>query len=218
MTVLLSKQTRENLKIDTLERGIILSILLLRSAANSGNVPGLYLNSVKVSTNIRQTGESYQASFIGSAKIPYQSNPALLGGMDILENLKPLSTLTVTPNFLELKPTPNAPSLPAEPDRVNTLEKYLLWAAQILAASILPVVDRVKIAFFEEDPKEPSLLIDVNLPIDWSAYLLSNNLLAASKPLATRYLDPDADSSQENETNSLLGNDSEVGNLTIAGN
>lgn len=218
MTVLLSKQVRANLKIDTLERGIILSNLLLRNAANNNGTERQYFNAIRISTAIRQTGESYQASFVSSAKIPYQSSTALLGGMDLFTNLKPLSNLLVTPSFAPLAPTPSAPILPVEPTAIDTLEKYLLWAAQILAASILPVIDRIKITFFEEDPKEPSVLIECNLPLDWRVYLLSNNLLAASKPLATRYLDPNSDSEPTDETNSLLGNNTPVGNLTAIAN
>lgn len=214
MTVFINRSTRDALGIDTLERGIVLALLLLRNAgiANGKNDP--YYSAIKISTNVRATGETYQANINATAKIPYHSNSALVSGMNLLRNLKEISNLTVTPTFNPLTPTESAPTLRDEPNTVNTLEKYLLWSSQVLAASILPAVDRIKINFFEEDPKEPSVLIDYSLPIDWSKYLLTNNLIEATKLINTRSIeipDPEIPSI-------LIGNDSGIGNLTFIGN
>lgn len=213
MTILIDKATREILNIDTLERGIIMSLLLLRNAANAEGKDGAYFNSVRISTSVRQSGETYQANLNATAKIPYHSNLALLSGMNLIRNLKPLTTLTVTPSFRPLSPTPNAPLLPLEPAYVNNLERYLVWASKILAASLLPAIDRVKMSFFEEDPKEPSVSLEYSLPIDWKIYLLTNNLLEASKVTVSSYLN-DLDFDAIPSASNLLGNQSLVGNLT----
>lgn len=134
--------------------------------------------------------------------------------MDLLKNLKDLTDLTIAPNFNPLTPTANAPTLPDEQLFVNTLEKYLLFYSQILAAAVLPVVDRVKISFLEEDPKEPTLSIEYSLPIDWRKYLLTNNLIEATKLINTRSIDI----SDPETPIILMGNNGNLGNLSFLGN
>lgn len=219
MTFLINKPTLDALGIDTLERGIVLSLLLLRQACTSAGKDSPYYQAIRISTNVRAAGETYAANINATAKIPYQSSAALVSGMNLLKYLKPLSTLRVDPFFAPISPTPDAPALPQLPNLVNTLEKYLFFYSQVLAASVLPIVDRIKISFLEEDPKEPSLLIDYLLPIDWDKYLLTNNLIGATKLLASLYIDvPPLPDEEEEITNVLISNQGLIGNLTFIGN
>jgi hypothetical protein len=214
MTTLINQETLETLGIDTLERGITLALLLLRNACTSMGKNYSYFNAIKISTSVRQTGETYQANLNATAKLPYQSNLSLKSGMDLLGNIKEVSNLTVSPDFNPLSPIQNAPILPSLPSQVNTLEKYLFWASQIVAASVLPAIDKIKINFLEEDPKEPSVLIDYVLPIDWKKYLLTNNLIEATKLLVNRYVN-----TEEEETLIVsMGNLGAISNFTFIGN
>jgi hypothetical protein len=215
MTHFIDKSTRETLGIDTIERGIVFALLLLRNAGTREGKTGKYFNAVRLSVSVRATGNTYQANLSATAKIPYLSNAALLSGMNLIQNIKPISDLTIAPNFNPLTPTNNPPTLPEEPNAVNTLEKYLLYYSQILAASILPVIDRVKISFLEEDPSEPSVLIDYLLPIDWSKYLLTNNIIEATKLLATRII---SEPIEEIPLLTLIGNNNAIDNLFLVGN
>lgn len=217
MTSLVIRSTRQNLNIDTLERGIILALLLLRNAANAEGKEGSYFNAVRISTSVRQVQDETIAVLNASAKLPYQSNLALLGGMNLFRHLKTISSLNVAPSFRPLTPIVNAPPLPYEPPTIDTLEKYLFWATKILGASLYPTSNLVKINFFEEDPKEPSTLLEYALPLDWKIYLLSNNLLEASKMLVNNYIGdtlPDGTPIASN----LLGNQTLMGNLSSLGN
>jgi hypothetical protein len=215
MTSFIAKSIREELKIDTIERSIVFSLLLLRAAASEGGKTEKYYNAVRLSTNVRATGDTYQANLNATAKIPYSSPLALASGMNLIKNLKTISDSTITPSVGEIAPTIDAPELPEEPSSINTLEKYLLWSSQILAASILPVIDRVKISFLEEDPIEPSVLIDYTIPIDWSRYLLTNNIIEATKLLATRYITVPT---EEIPLSTLIGNDGAIDNLFLIAN
>lgn len=214
MTILPDKLTRDSLLIDTVERGIVFALLLLRNACTSKGKDYSYYNAIRIATNVRPSGNTFQSVINATAKIPYHSNAALLSGMDLLKNLKDLTDLTIAPNFNPLTPTANAPTLPDEQLFVNTLEKYLLFYSQILAAAVLPVVDRVKISFLEEDPKEPTLSIEYSLPIDWRKYLLTNNLIEATKLINTRSIDI----SDPETPIILMGNNGNLGNLSFLGN
>lgn len=211
MTILLAKASREYLNIDTLERSITACLLLLRNACISEGQTYKYYNAVRISTNIRASGETYNANLVANLKMPYNSPSALISGMNLLLNLKELTVNNPIPSFLPITATVNPPQLPIEPNTVNTLEKYLLWASQTLAAFLLPQTERVKISFLEEDPKEPSVVIDLSLPLDWKIYLLTGNLIEATKLLVTNY-----HSQQPNDSN--FGNQGTVGNLSLVGN
>jgi hypothetical protein len=215
MTSFIAKSILEELNIDTIERKIVFALLLLRNAATQSEKTGKYYNAIRLSVGIRATGDTYQANLNATAKIPYHSLLALTSGMNLIKNLKTISDSTIMPSFSAIAPTMRAPQLPEEPSFINTLEKHLLWSSQILAASILPVIDRVKISFLEEDPSEPSVLIDYLLPIDWSKYLLTNNIIEATKLLAARYI---SEPIEEIPLSTLIGNDSGIDNLFLVGN
>jgi hypothetical protein len=215
MTSLIDKTTLESLGIDTLERGIVLALLLLRNAGIQDGKTGQYYSAIRISTSVRAGGETYQANINATAKIPYHSNTALVAGMDLIAHLSQISDRVVVPTFAPLTQTPNAPALPIKPNEIDTLEKYLLFYSQFLAASILPTVDRIKISFLEEDPTEPSVLIDYLLPLDWGKYLLTNNLIEAVK-LIPRSTTPAPDPNIPSLV--LIGNSYAIGNLTFIGN
>jgi hypothetical protein len=212
MTSPIDKTTLNTLNIDTLERSIVLALLLLRNACTSESKDSKYYNAVKISTNVRSLGNTYQATFNATAKIPYQSNLALLEGMNLIENIKEISQVRVTPQFAPLTPIPNAPSLPNQPFSLNTLEQYLVWSSQILINVLLPTVNVIKMNFFEDDPSEPSLIIECSLPIDWGKYMLTNNLIEATKLIASNYLNPNE------STTILMGNQGLINNLALVGN
>ncbi|MGL5874218.1 MAG: hypothetical protein ACRC2R_17925 [Xenococcaceae cyanobacterium] len=212
MVFFISRSTRDTLGIDTIERSIVLSLLLLRNACTSESKSSKYYNAIKISTNVRGSGDTYQATFNATAKIPYQSNLALLEGMNLIRNLKEISEIRVTPQFTPLTPIKNAPPLPNEPNSLNTLEQYLVWSSQILINRLLPIVNVIKMNFFEDDPTEPSLIIECSLPIDWGKYMLTNNLIEATKLIANN------DSNPNNPSNVLIGNQGLINNLALIGN
>jgi hypothetical protein len=188
MTTLPIIADRNALNIDTHERALVYSALLLRKA-NTTLTDTKYKNAVRVTTSETQnTDLSITAKVIIEAKIPYNSQSALGYGGNFIENL--ISFSPVNPSFLLTEPlTSNNTNLGDDPEFVINLEKYfafhaLQWQKAIINDHTLKVFDYCKVQFFEEDTTEPSVKLSVSIPYNYSDYVVNRNLLQSINNIA----------------------------------
>lgn len=197
MTILESKSKRDALNIDTFERAILYSTILLRKS-NITNFPpnNQYYNAVGVAfSKASRTSGTINIR----AKLAYNNQIALLKGENFLESIEPYSQ--VDPGSLLISPKlapSNLYALPTEPADINNLEKYLLWLCYLFTTSLHSSninLDPVNFTFTEGTPTvsaDGSIVaanssLDVAVVLEYNPILYAEhkNLLAAviSKPL-----------------------------------
>lgn len=227
MTQIPSLSERQLLNIDTYERAIIYSALLLRSvlvddffASGSPNSAIANRLTLDLITNVT-TNEDNKLIVQGSVKIAasfyYLNLPAYVGGGDFLTWLAPYgegSALAWTGEPADPTPNNTAP-LPNElPPQVKTLEQFFVWCCQQLYAGLAAEKSDYlnNISFDLKDAAtNASLDITATIAIDFEQYLKNNNLVAACKQmLLTR--------GQVTPVQYKFGNLTLVGNSTPMGN
>lgn len=223
MTVLASKAIRDGLNIDTLERGLIYSTLLLR-ASNTLNAPvnteaeNAFTNAVQIITDLVQVDEATILPTIEiHGKIPYDNQQALKRGGNFLEYLKVFSNADPNPFQFNCTPTVNNPlPIPVEPETVNTLERYFAWCSELLLCGLVsknPIdTESITFSFLEEDTEGPSIEINAIIPYDLKVFLLEHNLLNASKALITSL------PNQPEQSEYRIDNPNRISNATRLGN
>lgn len=206
MTLLEPKTERDARGIDTLERALVYTALILRAGnthlSNTSTVGGKinkYRNAVRIAANFANVAATKVEPLLSLFfKFPYDSAEALKQGGKFAEHVKSFTNEPVE-ILLQVEPTSGeALSLPSEPQWVNSLERYATWIASCLIVghiSLNPAkLPPVTIAFFEEDSDEPSITINATLKLDYNAFLLTNNLVAAvvqQIPVSQRVGTPD---------------------------
>ncbi len=188
MTTLPPIADRIALNVDTHERALVYSALLLRKA-NLTLTDTKYKNAVRVTTSEAQnTDLSINARVIIEGKIPYNSQSALGYGGNFIENLTSFSP--VNPSFLLTEPlTSNGTDLGDDPEFVINLEKYfafhaLQWQKAIINDGLVGIFNYCKVQFFEEDSIEPSVKISLSIPYNYSEYCVNRNLLKSVNNIA----------------------------------
>lgn len=215
MTTLEPKTIRDAHGIDTFERGLVYAALLLRSSniSLSNTSPAKtnkYFNAVRIIANFaKQSTEGVESSLSIQAKLPYQSQEALVEGGNFIENLGVFNN-SEPPSFsvtcVRQQPIPFA--MPHEPIWVDTLERYLAWCAhKLINGYLIKYPDQTPpvTSDFLEEESEPSLLIKAIIEIDTFVYLQRNNLVCA----VVKTIGSAADKS---------GNDATIGNLSVFDN
>lgn len=203
MTILVNKTVRDALNIDTLERGLVYSALLLR-ASNTLNTPigsgeeTIYTNAVQLVTeNVALDNGSIFSIIDIHGKFPYNNQVALKHGGNFLTSLKVFSNDDPNPFLLTCNPTPNnILPIPAEPPTVDTLEKYFVWCAQNLCIGLLNKnpsnIENITFKFLEEDSNGPSLDIEVIMPFDLKVFYTEDNLMNAVKQIVSNLTESEA--------------------------
>lgn len=188
MTTLPPIADRNALNIDTHERALVYSALLLRKA-NQTLTDNKYKNAVRVTTSEAQnTDLSINARVIIEGKIPYDSQSALGYGGNFIENI--LSFSPVNPSFLLTEPlTSNNTNLGDDPVFITNLERYfafhaIQWQKAMLNDGLSGIFNYCKVQFFEEDPIEPSIKISVSIPYNYSSYVINRSLLQSVNNIA----------------------------------
>ena len=190
MTILEPKAVRDSRNIDTFERGFVYAALALRASNTSpSNTPAgrdnKYFSAVQIIANLENTTEQgIEPSLTIRAKLPYDSQRALLKGGNFVESIGEYKN--TNPGLsIKCKPSkPNYFNILTEPAWVNTLERYLVWCAHnlieghaLLKTTAIPIAS----SFLEEDSLEPSLVIEATLKFDLFTYLNENNLISGIK-------------------------------------
>lgn len=220
MTPLESKIIRDTIGIDTYERGFVYAALLLRASnTHPENVlpkaQNPYYNSVRIALSNANTERLINIQ----ARLPYQSNPALRGGGNFIENILNFDNKDPNPFLFKLLPSKDKKlNINHEPSWVDTLEKYLAWCASNLILGFLNLTSgnqQGTILFYEEDT--PTVLqINVVLPIDYKDYIRTNNLLYAVKSIITTLVSTDEPPDNSNVV--VLSNDFILDNSALLGN
>jgi hypothetical protein len=185
MTVLASKSQRDSIGINTIERGIVYALLLLRYSVKSdgelSETPLPYRDAFRLTYTIRSVGGTQRAFIDGEIRLPYSPFPALKKAWSVAQNLSTVSGRDPNPFETTSAPynDPLAPhaQIPADPDWVNSLETYFGWLANLLMANTFPSLDYCKIQILEDAPAYPTFQVNISLPFRYQNYLLSGNLI-----------------------------------------
>jgi hypothetical protein len=189
MTQLVSKLVRDGLNINTYEKGILYSALLLRKSNTHPDNElspndNLGYKGVRLVTTFRTDRDNnYLGTVSVQATIPYNSQEALTSGGDFFRTILPFGN--ENPNPLELTSVPDFnDGLPidSEPGYVDDLEKYFVWCSQTLLSRFLSSsagVPPITILFYEEVLPRPVLVINADLPLIPFFYYSRGNLLDA---------------------------------------
>ena len=191
MVALLTKTELQALNIDTVEKALVFSALVLRSAlvgddnANTSNLA--------VSINVSALDDT-QGNLNLEVNIPYSAYQLNTKGGQLLDSiLEYSSNASNLENDLNLESIPTTSGL-IIPDydeiAITSFEKYLVYYAQILWASLENKQDSTISFTFLSNQEEPQLLISINLPLNLNQWLLGGNYLDALFTVVTSYVDP----------------------------
>ena len=192
MVALLTKTELQALNIDTVEKALVFSALVLRSAlvgdddANTSNLA--------VSINV-SAFDDLQGNLNLEVYIPYSAYQLNTKGGQLLDAV--LEYPSNAPNLLldlslDSVPTTSGLTIPDYQDTVvNTIEKYLVYYAQILWASVVNKQDNTVSFTFISNQESPQILISVNLPLNLNQWLLGGNYLDSISTVVTEYVSPE---------------------------
>lgn len=122
MTILPDKTTRDNLNIDTIDRGIAYSAHLLRSVTN---------DVIDFSYNVTLVDENPTGNLGIRATLNYDPISHFSSGSDYLQGL--LTNVADNPVelFAPMLPADGGVAIPPDDSRVISLEHYLVWLIQL---------------------------------------------------------------------------------------
>lgn len=174
-----NKSTRDSQGIDSFERAIVYSALLLRQ--------GYFLSedrstkdAIQIALSLSGSGENILQNINIRANL-LVVNESLLNGGNILSNLQERMQGTV--DYLGANINPSLanflPIIP-EPPTVQTLEQYFYWGCQQLLAEDVSNYRRLSLLpIFKGNNNPFTMDCIVSIPFDYRTYLESNNLLGA---------------------------------------
>ena len=172
MTILPPLEQREAAGINTVKRGIVYALHLLKTVA-------------PLAIDIARTvslGDTINARLLGRASLNYDETVYLLSGSNPLQGLAVLSTATVNHSYGTLEGATGGYALPTMPDSINTLELYLAWLTYSLiaieAAQLPPKIDSVKIS---QGKNQDGFYLkwEYNFVYDYLTFAQTGNLIAA---------------------------------------
>lgn len=225
MTKLASKSERDSLNIDTFERAIVYSGLLLYKTLKDPNNPIPEDNnpfSDFVSYSM-PNGNSKEITFTINVTLPIDRIEATELGGNFIETIGVYGT--TDPNPIEIqcsKSSSDFISIKEEPDYIDTLEKYFAWLCHVVKSQLIKnesdEASRITTQFFV-DNETPQLRIRVQNKINYENYLFNNNLLCSVKPLLENdFTLPDYGDDESSESSSILNNDATMNNEFIMDN
>lgn len=193
MVALIPKGEIEALNIDTVERAIVFAALALRAAIvgsdNSNN------QSRQVTLNTRVARDNTVTLAI-SATLSFNAyNFHVLGG-ELISNL--IEVEAVTPdlsgqfNFNVAPSVPNMPFIPDYPEaEITTFEQYLVFYFLTLFASLEEAKnDYIKLSFLSGTKGDAQLKLSLNIPIQFSKWLLGDNYINSTLRIVEQYSAP----------------------------
>ena len=192
MVALLSKTEIQSLNVDTVEKALVFAALVLSAAlVGSDNANAADL---AVSINVAATSET-EGTLNLEIYIPYTAYGLNTSGGQLLDNVIEYSSNA--PNLLlDLNlasvPTTSGLTIPDyDGTTITSFEKYLVYYAQILWASVANKQDnRISLSFFSNQD-QPQVWIAVNLPFNLNQWLLGGNYLDAVSTVVTEYITPE---------------------------
>jgi hypothetical protein len=193
MTNFLDKKTRDDIGIDSYERAILLSALLLKSALLEGD--GLYKNNVTMvieDKTLTPIDPENPDTFLSNlekvitinVKFPYKATDFLSSGGDYLQYIESLSS--VTPKYLGSKLTPSPTPLNiVESPLVDNLETFLAWLIATYLRLLQGYYDiywaTVGYSSLFDASDNSAFTARISLPIDYAKYTQTSNILESLK-------------------------------------
>lgn len=168
--------TRNAIGIDTFERAVAWSALLLRSAYFASTDRAVQ-DAIQIGLTMNNTANGFVSNIVIRAVLTV-NNEALADGGDILNNLEERMEGSVNYTGFNLQPSASGLPITVEPASVTTLEQYFYWASQQLLADDLTKFRSFTIAPTFRGLNNPFTIDNVvNIPFDYAHYLTSNNLI-----------------------------------------
>ncbi|WP_324281564.1 hypothetical protein VKI21_06790 [Cyanobacterium aponinum UTEX 3222] len=191
---------RNAIGIDTFERAVAWSALLLRSAYFASSDRAVQ-DAIQIGLNLNNTADGFVSNMVIRAVLSVTNN-ALIDGGDVLANITEQMSGSVSYTGANLSPSSGGLPITEPPAFVDTLEQYFYWASQQLLAQDVTKYRSFTIAPTFRGITNPFTIDNVVLiPFDYAHYLINNNLVGAIYP------------SQPEETNlGQLNNDSQLSN------
>jgi hypothetical protein len=191
MTILTTKQIRDQIGINTFEKAIIFSASLLLGVKQIIDEFDTYSDIYLDYSNLK---------IIIQISLDYSPNLWISGG-DLYQGVKELSNLAVEYTG---KMSPSV-GIENEPSKVNSLEKYFVWSCEKLLENYLKrTPEKAKEINFELDNNKKKINISLSLYFNPKQYLETNSLLI--------------DFLSEESFSSLVGNDILFGNDFLLSN
>jgi hypothetical protein len=210
-----SKTERDLIGIDTFERAIVFSALLLRKGLRQAELP---TNQITIYQNLINFNQEKIVNLALEIKLPYNTLEFLSMGGNFLNSILPFSSATIPYIGEAVTPTlNNRGRIPDDPPEVDTLEKYLAWSLTEWVKftkteeSKKNNWDSYGYFSFLEEASTPVLSAKLNLSFDYSKYIETKNLIASViRTVSFR--------SQNQNNSSLIGNNNLIGNNLLIGN
>ncbi|MGK7893951.1 MAG: hypothetical protein AB4372_10095 [Xenococcus sp. (in: cyanobacteria)] len=185
MVALNSQSERNLIGIDTLERALVYSFIMLRTAIIGSENQGVADQRIKIGENI-QNIENATIALEGQLK--YDAFSTNKFGGNVILNLEELPG--TTPYSLDINCPPSAnvnPIIPDTPKELTSLEQYIYWSAASLLASLPLDQKNITIAKFEHNKDGAYIQIKASLPFNYKAYLLGKNYICTVNRITDNY-------------------------------
>lgn len=193
MVDLIPKTEIEALNIDSVERAIVFAALALKAAIvgadNSNN------KSRDVTLNVRINRDNTSDLDI-NVLLAFDAYGFYTAGGNLIDNLFEFDVITSNlSSQLSYTVEASIPSLPAIPDYdenvINSFEKYLLYYAFILLASLEDKNTKiVTISFLQGLPEDAKIKLNFLVPLNVDKWLLGDNYLNSLLRVVTSYQSP----------------------------
>lgn len=208
--LLTDKQTRDSYNIDTFERGIVWSALLLRQGYVTEE--GGLKDRVKLGTNQRVT-EGVLVGTVQSNVLFTVAGDVLTDGINLIDNLNIPDIATPAYTGVILPPSNTGLPVTTEPSNVVSLEQYHLWCCQqLLLSDLLQWYRLITIEVgYRGNSNAYGLTINANIAYNVNVALSSNSLLSAITYNPTTDPEPDPDPDPEPDPE-VTGNDNRLDN------
>lgn len=220
MTILEAKEVRDTKGIDCFERALIYSALLLyKSNKNPNNAEDyLFTNAVSITLPNSNAGIAELSIKID---FPINRELAIDTGGNYLNSVLSFNGSNPNPLLIQCQASPpNFMEIVPEPNGINTLEKYFVWAAYTAKANLIrsnnTAVNNFVIQFFNESSGYAKLQIKIGLPIDNFRYFRENNLLCTVLPVLNAPVLPYQ--IEDVPTSILFNNETNIDNSLLVGN
>lgn len=173
--------TRNAIGIDTFERAVAWSALLLRSAYFASTDRAVQ-DAIQIGLAMNNTADGFVSNMVIRAVLTV-SNNALADGGDVLANLEERMEGSVSYTGINLGESWGGTLIDDTPPSITTLEQYFYWASQQLLASDVTKYRSFTIAPTFRGLNSPFTIDNVvNIPFDYGHYLTFNNLVGAIYP------------------------------------
>lgn len=220
---LTTKNQRDLIGIDSLERGIVFALTQIRNAMIKDNED---VSKILIFQEIVQEVSGTIVQLIIDVKLPYDSNIFNSKGGDCFDSIKEVSIQPVDYQGITLQSTiGNTALIPPEPSNIDTVEKYLAWclSSWISMNKQQNLTTWASLGYFSflEEAKPASFSAKVSLKFDYETFNKTNNLIQ-SVIQSVKYLDPSIINADDNWTpqpqiNSLVGDTNLFGDIFLVG-